>query len=127
MSQYSSESQPASPSSWRSTLPIHPAAELFPLMSPDELKALGEDIKKNGLTSPVVLWRANSPVQLLLDGRNRLDAIEMMTLPLNVALAVTCDARLDGAIYPPERDRISPRRSFTPVLRQSPKARTECR
>ena len=25
---------------------VHPAADLFPMMSPDELKALGEDIKK---------------------------------------------------------------------------------
>ena len=30
---------------WRDVLQIHPAAELFPLMTPDELRALGEDIK----------------------------------------------------------------------------------
>ena len=66
--------------SWRDVLPIHPAAELFPLMTPDELHALGEDIKKNGLTSPIVLWRSHpqAPAQLL-DGRNRLDAIEIAT------------------------------------------------
>ena len=56
----SSKPQPsdpqAAPKSWRDVLPIHPAADLFPLMSPDELQALGEDIKKNGLTSPIVLW-----------------------------------------------------------------------
>jgi hypothetical protein len=71
---------PSATASWRSTLPIHPAADLFPLMSPDELKALGEDIKKNNLTSDIVLWRADpkAPTQLL-DGRNRLDAIEMKT------------------------------------------------
>ena len=47
-------------------------------MTPDELRVLGEDILKNGLTSPIVLWRSvddKSPV-MLLDGRNRLDAIE---------------------------------------------------
>jgi hypothetical protein len=33
---------------WRDVLPIHPAAELFPLMAPDELRALGADIKKSG-------------------------------------------------------------------------------
>ena len=68
------------PKSWRDTIAIHPAAELFPLMPPDELRVLGEDIKKNGLTSPIVLWRSHpqAPVQLL-DGRNRLDAIEIAT------------------------------------------------
>jgi len=65
---------------WRDTLPIHPAAELFPRMSPNELKALGADIVRNGLTSPIALWRADpkAPEQLL-DGRNRLDAIELVT------------------------------------------------
>jgi hypothetical protein len=41
--------------SWRDVLPIHPAAELFPLMSPGELRALGEDIKTNKLHEPVAL------------------------------------------------------------------------
>ena len=62
--------------SWRDTLPIHPAAELFPRMSPDELRALGKDIRKHGLISPIVLFSdGKSPVRLL-DGRSRLDAIE---------------------------------------------------
>ena len=39
--------------SWRDFFPIHAAAEMFPLMSPDELRVLGEDIKKNGLTSQI--------------------------------------------------------------------------
>ena len=34
--------------SWRDVYEVHPAAELFPMMSTEELKALGEDIKKNG-------------------------------------------------------------------------------
>ena len=68
--------------SWRDVLPVHPAAELFPLMAetdPTALKELGDDIIKNGLTSPIVLWRADpkSPTACLLDGRNRLDAIEL--------------------------------------------------
>src|SRR6516164_8470569 len=63
--------------SWRDTLPIHPAAELFPRMSEAELAALGKDIRKHGLTSPIVVWSdGKSPVQLL-DGRSRLDAIEI--------------------------------------------------
>jgi hypothetical protein len=65
--------------SWRDVLPIHPAAELFPRMTPEELRALGEDITANGLMSPIVLWQPdlNSPAKLL-DGRNRLDAVALV-------------------------------------------------
>jgi hypothetical protein len=67
--------------SWRDVLPVHPAADLFPLMSPDELKVLGEDIKENGLRTPIVLTTVTSEYRddgrdHLLDGRNRLDAME---------------------------------------------------
>jgi hypothetical protein len=64
--------------SWRDVLPIHPAADLFPMMSRDELLELGEDIKKHGLTSPIVLWSPDDKrhATFLLDGRNRLDAME---------------------------------------------------
>jgi hypothetical protein len=46
---------PASVFDWRQHLKIHPAADLFPLMSESELKELAEDIKKNGLKNPIVL------------------------------------------------------------------------
>src|SRR5262249_4150453 len=67
--------------SWRAALPVHPAAELFPLMSPNELRALGENIfERDELTSPIVLWKADDKAApVLLDGRNRLDAIEIAT------------------------------------------------
>jgi hypothetical protein len=66
--------------SWRDVLPIHPAANLFPDMTSDELRTLGEDIVKNGLYSSIALWRADPKASAqLLDGRNRLDAIEMAT------------------------------------------------
>lgn len=61
--------------SWRSVLQIHPAADLFPRMSEAELVALGTDIRKHGLTSPVVLWSSPDGQLQLLDGRNRLDAM----------------------------------------------------
>src|SRR6516165_8635447 len=77
MSSNRANGTPAS-SSWRLTLPIHPAAELFPRMSADELRALGEDVVKNGLKSPIVLWRPDSrSLPSLLDGISRLDAIEI--------------------------------------------------
>jgi len=83
--------------SWRDSLPIHPAAELFPLMPPDELRVLGEDIMKNGLRSPVVLWRADDKTPaVLLDGRNRLDAIEMAPgSPVEVRNVVMLDHTTD--------------------------------
>jgi hypothetical protein len=66
--------------SWRDVLPIHPAAELFPLLPSDDLRALGKDIIENGLTCDITLWRADPKAPpVLLDGRNRLDAIEMAT------------------------------------------------
>jgi hypothetical protein len=70
--------KPAQGKSWRDVLPVHPAADLFPLMSPDELKVLGEDIKKNGLLSPIMVWSPieGSEEQYLLDGRNRIAAME---------------------------------------------------
>jgi hypothetical protein len=71
--------------SWRDVLPIHPAAEFFPLMSPDERRELGEDIKKHGglPAMPLVLWEAEKDApQFLLDGRNRLDAMEAVGLPV---------------------------------------------
>jgi hypothetical protein len=71
--------------SWRDVLPVHPAAELFPQLSRDELIELGEDIKTHGglPAIPVTLWRAEEdPRAFLLDGRNRLDAMEAVGLPV---------------------------------------------
>lgn len=49
--------------------PVHPLAAAFPMMLPDELADLAEDIKTNGLNHPIVLFGAQ-----LVDGRNRLAA-----------------------------------------------------
>jgi len=58
------------------------AADLFPLMSPDELKVLGEDIKKNGMKMPIVILHTKDGEWPLLDGRNRLDALEAVGVDL---------------------------------------------
>jgi ParB-like nuclease domain len=65
---------------WRQYLPVHPAAELFPLMAEAELKELAEDIKTNGLRSPIVMWPNSDKKLLLIDGRNRLDALALLGL-----------------------------------------------
>src|SRR5258705_9217847 len=66
---------------WRQYLKIHPACELFPLLPAAELKELGDDIKANGLQHPITLWRDGADF-LLIDGRNRLDAMEAVGLKL---------------------------------------------
>jgi hypothetical protein len=62
---------------WRDYLEVHPAADLFPLMAEAELKELADDIRVNGLrTSIATCDGGDGPV--LLDGRNRLDALAML-------------------------------------------------
>ena len=63
---------------WRDLLPVHPAAELFPPMSAEELKELADDIEKNGLRIPIELYRDTDGKVSLLDGRNRLDALALL-------------------------------------------------
>ena len=69
---------PTTPPSWRDLIKVHPAAEMFPLMSPEELKELGEDIKANGLKVPIELFSDTHDKLSVLDGRNRLDAMELL-------------------------------------------------
>lgn len=51
----------------------HPVADLFPLLSEQELDDLASDIKANGLLHPIVLDDDGS----ILDGRNRFLACEL--------------------------------------------------
>lgn len=55
------------------TYEVHPAAAVWPMMPSDELRALADDIKANGLRQPITL----TPDGKLLAGRNRLAACEM--------------------------------------------------
>ena len=81
------------PTRWRNLIEVHPAAGLFPLMAKSELKELAADIQANGQRVGVTLWtpdrledllarrgrkRLGTPQKVyLLDGRNRLTALEM--------------------------------------------------
>jgi hypothetical protein len=82
---------PTTTQGWRSVLKVHPAADMFPMMSDDELKALAKDIEANDLKSPITVWspdpnftrwrrrrgkRKPPPEFYLVDGRNRLTALE---------------------------------------------------
>jgi ParB-like nuclease domain len=62
---------------WRDILPIHPAAELTPLMTEDDLRGLADDIERNDLLVKVTVSEQDGVMQLI-DGRNRLDALELL-------------------------------------------------
>jgi hypothetical protein len=51
---------------WHNSDNWHYAANIFPLMPPDELAALAADIKSNGLLNPIIRCSGK-----ILDGRNR--------------------------------------------------------
>jgi hypothetical protein len=61
-----------------SKLPVHPAAERFPLMSEAEARALGEDMAEHGMVYPITLMPLPSGGSCLNDGRNRLRAAELV-------------------------------------------------
>lgn len=54
-------------------IPIHPAAEAFPLLEGDQLDDLVSNIREHGLQVPIVLDEGGA----LLDGRNRLQACKL--------------------------------------------------
>lgn len=71
--------------SWRDLMPVHPAADLFPMLDDAELVALGNDIKANGLASPIIIYSEHiggKPV--LIDGRNRLAALDRVGVHLRL-------------------------------------------
>jgi ParB-like chromosome segregation protein Spo0J len=53
---------------------IHPAADIFPMMSDEELQDLAADIKESGLIHPIV---TDADGEVLIDGRNRLAACKI--------------------------------------------------
>jgi hypothetical protein len=84
--------------SWRD-IAVHPAADLFPMMPRDELIALGEDIKKNGLRNRVRVIEGPDDELILIDGRNRLEAMELVGILGNIEVEVVCQNRLCSDPY----------------------------
>lgn len=57
-------------------LPLHPLAELFPAMDPDEYEAFKADVAEHGLREPVWAWNGQ-----VIDGRHRQRACEELAVP----------------------------------------------
>jgi len=70
--------------SWRERYPVHPCADCHPMMGADELNKLGEDIRAHGLHKRITLYNdPQSHKQVVLDGRNRLEALERIGIDLD--------------------------------------------
>jgi hypothetical protein len=90
--------------SWRNLLKIHPAAELFPLMREVDPVAFGkmvEDIKQQGVLEPIALLDGQ-----LLDGRNRLDALEEAGVNLINGVGELEYAKFPTKALPPDTDAV---------------------
>lgn len=70
-------------------LPVHPAADAFPMMEEEELEELAADIKVNGLQQPLVINTLDGE-PILIDGRNRREACRRVGIVPDYVL-------LDGA------------------------------
>src|SRR5215216_5780836 len=74
--------------SWRDRISVHEAADLFPPMSDAELDELADDIARNGLHHKPVFWGGfvgpddEDLCPELIDGRNRLEAMERAGIEL---------------------------------------------
>lgn len=54
-------------------LKIHPAADAWPMLPPDELQALADDIMTHGQRESIKTWNGQ-----VIDGRNRLEACKLV-------------------------------------------------
>jgi hypothetical protein len=86
-------------SKWRDKTKVHPASDVFPMMTDDELKALGDDIKANGLKHPILFHCDGTPDFILIDGRNRYEAMERAGLPLPRPRASVFDSEVHITPY----------------------------
>jgi len=87
---------------WRQRLRIHPAAELFPLLGKEDLLASAHDIKQHRLRQPVSFIRDVDGNPVLLDGRNRLDALELLGVEIdldNRAIFKQLPANIDAEAF----------------------------
>ena len=96
--------------SWRDFKRIHPACSVLPCMPPGELRAFADDIEANGLKFPVET-RSTDNGLYVIDGKNRLDALELLGVslidgkgewkhPEYITLVVVPNAMLESSFCP---------------------------
>jgi hypothetical protein len=85
---------------WRQLIqcPVHPFADMFPMIEGKILDEKVKDIRANGVKLPVLFWAhydgdGNVVERWFIDGRNRLRAAELAGIPFDDVLqeTVTCD------------------------------------
>lgn len=72
-------------------LPVHHYAEMFPLLPTTQAESLANDVRQNGLTTPLDVYRDDDGNQWLLDGRNRLRALVQVSTDMSDE--VPCEIR----------------------------------
>lgn len=94
---------------WRRRLTVHPVAELFLPMNDAELRELADDIEANGLREPIAIYADPQIGDCILDGRNRLDALELLGRTIwNGKLPVSEIYRTDIFRFVSQGDTIDP-------------------
>jgi ParB-like nuclease domain len=83
---------------------FHAVADLFPLMREDELQALADDIKANGLQIPIVVDADGN----ILDGRHRFLACEMAGVEPEYCVTTSTDLVALVASLNAQRRNITP-------------------
>ena len=68
-------------------LPIHPQADIFPLLPEDEMQELAADIKENGLNIPIAIGDYEGKPHII-DGRNRREACKIANLNVPEQVAI---------------------------------------
>lgn len=69
----------------KTSMPTHPAADLFPMLPASELQALADDIKANGQHEPAVVFDGQ-----VIDGRNRIAACALAGVEPRVRTLPSC-------------------------------------
>lgn len=72
------------------TIKVHPAADQFHRMAPDEFDAFKADVSQRGLVQPVVVIVVDGALWLL-DGRHRVDACLALGVPIRFEVVETSD------------------------------------